>query len=201
MKSSKLLRPAHQAIIRVLELRGASTVAEVASELGQTLNGVRVHLNTMVEIGIVKRLPPRKGVRKPHQLFGLAAPSADAYKTFFSALAEPLSLSLSAIELEELFEKTGKAASQLGEGGFRDRLSKAAEILTEMGAELASTEDDAGVMITGRECPLRSVVEKCPAACSTIVSLVSETVGAKVEKRCTYEPHPRCGLYVHRVED
>jgi predicted ArsR family transcriptional regulator len=77
------------------------------------------------------------------------------------------------------------------EGDLRQRLEGAIAVLDAMGGYAFIEEQDGGLVIPGRSCPLAAAVEANPETCYHAEALLTEAIGVPVCQACDSEI-PRC---------
>jgi predicted ArsR family transcriptional regulator len=202
---SQIGGPARGRIIALLR-RGASTVEELAAELGVTDNAVRTHLQLLEREGVVSATGSRQGpgAGKPAVTYDIAAsaePSlSSAYAPVLAALLQTLSERTSPEQLEELLREVGRrlGPSTPKQGSLDARVRAAATLLSSLGAEIDIERTPDGLLLRGYACPLASVVRSQPNACHAVEELVAGVVGVPVRERCDRTSAPRCRFEVLR---
>lgn len=197
--------PTRGRIIALLR-RGATTVEELAAELGVTDNAVRTHLQLLEREGVVHATGSRQGpgAGKPAVTYAIA-PAAEpalstAYAPVLAALLEALAERTPPEELDELLRDVGR---RLGpdtpkSGSLDSRVRAAAALLSSLGAEMDIERTPAGFLLRGHACPLAAVVRGHANACHAVEELVAGVVGAPVTERCDRSSAPRCRFEVLR---
>lgn len=184
--------------------RGASTVEELATELGVTDNAVRAHLQLLEREGLIAQSGSRQGpgAGKPATTYELStrAESAlsSAYAPVLTALLQTLAERMSAGELDELLRTAGRRLGPATPeaGTLEARVRAAAELLSGLGSELDVERTAHGYLLRGFACPLATAVRGEPSACHAVEELVSAVVGEPVRERCDRTSGPRCRFEV-----
>jgi len=202
---SQIGGPTRGRIIALLR-RGASTVEELAAELGVTDNAVRTHLQLLEREGVVIATGSRRGpgAGKPAVTYEIAAAAesslSSAYAPVLAALLQTLAERTSAEELDALLREVGRRLrpAALKSGSLDTRVRAAAAMLSSLGAEIDVERIPDGFLLRGHACPLASVVRGQPNACQAVEELVAGVVGAPVRERCDRSAAPRCRFEVLR---
>jgi predicted ArsR family transcriptional regulator len=184
--------------------RGASTVEDLATELGVTDNAVRAHLQLLEREGLIGATGSRQGpgAGKPATTYELSARAesslSSAYAPVLTALLQTLAERMSAQELDGILRQVGRRLGPAAvEGGaLETRVRAAAELLSGLGSELDVERTPDGYLLRGFSCPLASAVRGEPTACHAVEELVSVVVGQPVQERCDRSGRPRCRFEV-----
>ena len=193
---------------RVLALlrRGPSTVSELASSIGLTDNGVRIHLAALERDGLIRQEGSRRTGGKPSYVYQLT-PDAEALfpKGYASILSEVMgyvrdregSEGLQRF-LRAVAQRAARKLSASERGDLRARVDAAVALLNELGGLAEVVEDDRSLHIRGYSCPLSAVVQDNPETCALAEELVGGVVGAPVTECCERNEIPRCRFTVHK---
>ena len=202
---SQIGGPTRGRIIALLR-RGASTVEELAAELGVTDNVVRTHLQFLEREGVVVATGRRRGpgAGKPpvtYEIAVAAEPSlSSAYGPVLAALLQSLAERTPPEELDALLRDVGRRLGPASpkSGSLDARVRAAAALLCSLGAEIDVERTSEGFLLRGHACPLASVVRVQPRACLAVEELVAGVIGAPVRERCDRSSAPRCRFEVLR---
>jgi predicted ArsR family transcriptional regulator len=184
--------------------RGASTVDELAAELGVTDNAVRAHLQLLEREGLLRQTGTRQGpgAGKPATTYELStnaeAELSGAYAPILTALLQTLAERVTPEELDEILRQAGRriGPSAPEKGSLEVRVRAAAKLLSGLGSELDVERTTNGFVIRGYACPLASAVRGQPTACHAVEELVSAVVGEPAQERCDRTASPRCRFEV-----
>jgi predicted ArsR family transcriptional regulator len=191
---------------RVLALlrKGPRTVAELASSIGLTDNGVRTHLATLERDGLVRQEGSRPTGGKPSYVYELT-PDAEALfpKGYASILSEVLGYLRErdgTSELQGFLRQVAhRAAQKLPHNSARDlkaRVEAAAAVLNELGGLTEVEDGEDALQIRGYSCPLSSVVAENPETCALAEELVRTITGGEVKECCDRSATPRCAFAI-----
>lgn len=197
--------PTRGRIIALLR-RGASTVEELAAELGVTDNAVRTHIQLLEREGVVIATGSRQGpgAGKPAVTYEIAAAAeaslSSAYAPVLAALLQTLAERTPQEEMDELLREVGRRLGPAAarSGSLDTRVRAAVELLSSLGAEIDAERTRDGYLLCGHACPLAAVVRGQPNACRAVEELVAGVVGAPVRERCDRSSAPRCRFEVLR---
>jgi predicted ArsR family transcriptional regulator len=194
---------------RVLSLLrwGPRTVAELATSVGLTDNGVRTHLAALERDGLIRQEGVRRTGGKPSYVYELTA-DADALfpKGYAAVLSEVLAYVRETNGSEGLrnfvravAQRATRALPQSDPNDLRTRVDAAVSALAELGGVAEVVEDERSLNIRGHSCPLASVVKDNPETCALAEELVRSIVGADVEECCDRSGTPRCAFSIAKT--
>lgn len=184
--------------------RGASTVEDLAAQLGVTDNAVRAHLQLLEREGLLRATGSRQGpgAGKPATTYELSTQAesalSSAYAPVLTALLQTLAERMPAETLDEILRQVGRRIGPTSpEGGSLDaRVRAAAKLLAGLGSELDVERTSNGYVLRGHACPLATAVRGEPTACHAVEELISAVVGEPVSERCDRTSSPRCRFEV-----
>ena len=201
MLRKQLLDSSRGRIVALLQ-RGASTVEDIAAELGLTRNAVRSQLIAMERDGLVRQIGTRAGTTRPSHLFELTAEVEQllsrAYIPVLTQLVATVSEDVPGDQLERMLRKVGASLAhqlttgRLIEGPIEARAAFASRLLNEELGALTTVERNGHLLIRGAGCPLAALTGKYRDVCLAVESLVAEIVGAPVHECCERDGRPRC---------
>jgi predicted ArsR family transcriptional regulator len=180
--------------------RGASTVEDLAAQLGVTDNAVRAHLQLLEREGLIQASGTRQGpgAGKPATTYELSERSesalSSAYAPVLTALLQILAERMPADALDDILRQVGRRIGPTSpESGSLDvRVRAAAKLLSGLGSELDVERTPTGYALCGYACPLASAVRREPRACHAVEELISAVVGESVREACDRSSAPRC---------
>ena len=201
MLRQQLLDTSRGRIVTLLQ-RGASTIDDMASELGLTSNAVRAHITAMERDGIVQRVGQRRGTTRPFHVFQLTPEVeqllSQAYVPLLTQLVRVFANALPSKQVNALMREAGRGlANELPfptrpTASLHARVSAASELLnTHLGA-VTHVERNGGYVIRGASCPLAALTGKHPAVCLAMESLLTELLGVVVTECCDRRGRPKC---------
>jgi DeoR family transcriptional regulator, suf operon transcriptional repressor len=202
MLRQHLLDSARGRIVTLLQ-HGGLTVDEIASKLGLTPNGVRVHLTAMERDGVVRRAGSRRGTTRPSSVFELTAETqqmlSGAYVPFLVQVVQLFESEWPEAEVNRFMRKAGKRlAAEVRPPGrptdsLRARVKAASELLNEQLGAVTHVEDNGHLVIRSASCPLAALTGTYRSVCLAMESFVAELIGnAVVHECCERGERPRC---------
>lgn len=180
---------------------GASTVDDLAEQLGVTDNAVRFHLDALERAGTVQKQGVRKGesAGQPASLYSLSSGGEEAFSRAYApvliACLTELRERTSTPQLIAFLKRVGKRLADgfsHPSGSLSSRVSGASDMLNALGGVTSVEKSGSTYHIVGRACPLSRAVEADHCVCSAVTSLVAEVVGAEVTERCDRSGRPKC---------
>lgn len=196
-------------IIQMLRKAGA-TVNDLAAALELTDNAIRAHLTALERDGLVRSLGTRRGVRKPHQTYGLTPEAEDLFpKAYGPVLCELLAVLAERVPADELDAAVREVGRRLAAGeraagageSFEERVRRAVAVLGGLGGLVECEERDDDVVLRGAACPLADAVRCEPRACRAAETLVEAIVREPVRECCERGDVPRCRFEIRRPRD
>lgn len=186
---------------------GPKTVDELATAVGLTDNGVRVHLQALVRDGLVRLAGTRRseGAGQPARLYQVAPGAQEqfsrAYAPLFQALVDALADREGKEKLVEVLREAGRRVGrELARPAEnpRERALAAAEILTELGGVVELEERRGSYLLRGCGCPVSAATAGQPAVCRAVETLLSEATGGDFRKRCLDDHQPQCRFEISK---
>lgn len=184
--------------------RGEYSVEELAHALHLTDNAVRAQLSSLEHDGIVEQTRVRRdgAVGKPATLYALSAGAgpvlSSAYAPLLASLLAELGGRVSGKQLTMALRGAGvRLAPSVPPGTpLGERVSAAAALLSELGADADVVTSKNGYEIRGHGCVLSEAVSTCPATCQAVEALLSEATGVAVKERCDRTNGPNCRFLI-----
>lgn len=189
-------------------LREPRTVADLAAEVGISVNAARTHVNGLERDGYVERFRLKHTASKPAAMYR-ATPEGEA---LFPKAYEPVLQAL----MDEIEEEYGEdAVGVLQNVGARmarkhagrrtsadpttdERIDIALDLLTELGAVLEVEHLSGGVVrVEGSGCPLSGAVREHPELCGMIAAMLEKIIFLPVEQCCRNDgERPSCRFVI-----
>ena len=181
------------AVLVQLKRGQRATAKDLASRLGLSLNTVRHHLKELEAEGLVSYQREHRGVGAPVFLYSLS-PAGEAlfprrYEETLTALLDRIveregrdtAVALLESHVAELAQRLRAALDGVP---VERRLEVVARVRTEQGymAE-SSAAAGSGGMLTEHNCALQSIAARFPEICAAEQRLLSEVLGAEVDRR------------------
>ncbi|HEV7524443.1 MAG TPA: metalloregulator ArsR/SmtB family transcription factor [Acidimicrobiia bacterium] len=195
--------------------RADAKVSDLAPALDMTEAGVRQHLDTLADHGlVVARTGAAEGRGRPPTVWALTDLAQDLFPDrhddltveLISAVRTALGDDGLARVIDARAEKQRVAYENAvpKRAALRDRVVALARIRTAEGyvAEVADDPDGRGVLLVEHHCPICTAASSCPGLCGSELALFREVLGTKVtvdrtqhiiagDRRCTYLIRPR----------
>jgi DeoR family transcriptional regulator, suf operon transcriptional repressor len=201
MLRQQLLDTSRGRLVTLLQ-RGASTIDDMASELGLTANAVRAQIAGMERDGVVRRVGQRPGTTRPFRLFELTPEVeqllSQAYVPLLTQLVQVFANALPSAQVNALMRQAGKGLADelpFGKrpaGTLHARVTAASELLNKQLGAVTRVDGNGGYAIRGAGCPLAALTGKHPAVCLAMESLLTELLGTKVRECCDRIGRPKC---------
>jgi DeoR family suf operon transcriptional repressor len=166
---------------------GEATAADLASQLGVSVQGMRRHLRSLEEDGLVEASPAAEGPGRPSNRWHLTEAGrsrfTDGSGDFALGLLQSLATSLPPGQIEDLMEHQAdlKAAGyrgRIGEGPLQQRLERLVELRRHEGfvAELLpDPESPSAWIISEFHCSVMRIAEEFPMVCDQELQLIRRT--------------------------
>lgn len=179
---------ARERVLRRLLERGASTVDELADDIGVVPVTMRSHLAALQEQGLVEAEDERGHVGRPRRRYSLTLKARAALPTRTAAFAADLLDCLQALAgtrgVEQLLDvaasRYATRHAREASGSLEQRVVAVTELLTDEGG-LAQHEQQADeFLIHDFNCPYGAVADEREAVCRYHTQVVTRLVGAPV---------------------
>ena len=206
------MQPIRRHIIEILKESGASTVAELADQLGMAQVSVRHHLDILVGEDLVQGSGVRRrdGAGRPSQVYALTLAATKLFPQRHDALAGDMITQMKSVlpahEVRGLFlrlaEKTAhEAPSPLPGQPIEERLKEVTEFLTEKGYNARWEQRGGHFEVHACNCPYFGVADHHPELCMMDQAMMQQLLPDVVRREsraldgashCTYviEPTP-----------
>jgi predicted ArsR family transcriptional regulator len=194
--------------------RADATVSELATALGLTEAGVRQHLDSLTENGLVaSRMRPSEGRGRPPTVWTLTDLAQDLFPDRHDDLTVELIDAVRnalgdegldrVIEARFGVQRDAYRRALPTRGSLRDKVEALARIRTAEGyvAEVVDSDDGRGVILVEHHCPICTAATSCPGLCRSELDLFREVLGPRVtvertqhvlagDRRCAYRIAP-----------
>ncbi|MFM7264098.1 MAG: iron-sulfur cluster biosynthesis transcriptional regulator SufR [Cyanobium sp.] len=179
--------PTRDAVLSRLLRHGEATAGDLANQLGLSVQGMRRHLRSLEDDGLVEASPAVEGPGRPSNRWRLTEAGrsrfTDGSGDFALGLLQSLATSLPPGQIETLMERQAeqKAAgyrSRIGEGPLPQRLERLVELRRREGfvAELLADPDTpAAWIISEFHCSVMRIAEEFPMVCDQELQLIRRT--------------------------
>jgi predicted ArsR family transcriptional regulator len=186
-----------RSILELLKRRGSATTAQLAAEMGFSLETVRNHFKSLAELGLVRRVGSLKaGPGRPEIVYELTPEAESLFPRREGEILRELVVYLKASGdeqiLRDFFEegiarRRDEALARVAHLQGRERLEEVARILSELGF-MAQVEQDAGAAnLRLCHCPLRALVDATRVPCVAEIRLIGELLDDQLT-RLSYIP-------------
>jgi len=179
--------PTREAVLSRLLRHGEATAADLASQLGVSVQGMRRHLRSLEEDGLVEASPAAEGPGRPSNRWHLTEAGrsrfTDGSGDFALGLLQSLATSLPPGQVEDLMERQAEQKAtgyrgRIGEGPLQQRLERLVELRRHEGfvAELLTDPDiPAAWIISEFHCSVMRIAEEFPMVCDQELQLIRHT--------------------------
>ena len=191
------------AVTRLLQEQGASTAADLASEIGVSTGSIRRHMDIMVAEGLLDTELVRQQRGRPVTRYSLSeAGEEETSGASYSRLLDRIYPALASLNTDEvsgrdgaelvnlLFDRVGASmarehAPRVTSEVFDDRIQQVTATLHEEGIlELVESRDDL-VVLRNTTCPVRSCAEGNHAMCESDRGAIEALIGMPVVQAST----------------
>lgn len=185
------------------------TAGELAEQFGLTPNGLRRHLRSLEDEGLVAYRREVRGVGAPVYAYSLTAPGEalfpQAYGPVLAAVLEAVREAqgpdgLAALLRGQWARLAEQATPRLAELPLAERAQLVAELRSSQGYMAEAVVVGPGeVRIREHHCALRDVAERFPEVCAAEQELIERLLGAPVER--TGHVFAGCGACEYTVRE
>jgi len=197
-------------ILQLLRRNGQMTAGELSGELGVGAVGVRQHLATLCEDGLVAAVGVRRGLGRPSHLYALTDKAGQRFPRAYESIALDALGYVAATgeaQIELLFEQRARRLaaqyqSCLSGASVEERVALLAGLLNDQGYMCEwERADDGSIMLTEHNCPIDCVARAFPQACECELRLYEELIGAPLAQISTIAGgSARCCYRISEVE-
>lgn len=178
-------------ILMILKMRGKISTATLATELGITKEGVRLHLLKLEEEDLVKSDIKIEGVGRPITYYSLSQKGLSKFPDTHALVTVELLRSIKKLlgdnaldlligerekQVYQRYEKEMKNASSLEE-----RLNVLSKIRTDEGYIAEWTKEAGAYYFTENHCPICAAATECQKFCRAELSNFKQLIGNKFE--------------------
>ncbi len=199
-----------QRILTLLKMNGGLTTKDLSDMLNISATAVRRHLNSLEVQSLVAHQTEQRGMGRPSFVYELAAGASNVFPQSYAAFATEILENLLELDgtekLNELFQRGQDKRRQQYMSRTRgktlsERVASLAQLLEGEGRMTTWEQlDDGRFILREHNCPILKVAEKFDHPCRCEISLLRETLQAKVKRvnhipdgdiACVYEIEAR----------
>lgn len=198
-------------LLMLLKMQGPQTGAKLAMELGISHEGVRLPMQKLMELGLVRTKTESGAVGRPKAFYQLTAGGHDTFPDTHSDLALQLLSSVSEVLGQEALDRliaarekqiTENYTLQLaGLDALELKLEKLVHIRSREGYMAEWYQEEDHFLFIENHCPICSVAEACGGFCGAELNTFHQVLGDGVQvervehivkggRRCAYRIHP-----------
>jgi predicted ArsR family transcriptional regulator len=192
-------------ILTLLKTKGASSVAELAQELGITEMAVRRHVNTLERDGLLQSKLVRQTLGRPMNVYSLTEQADEHFPRKYQHLMLDFLEEMDDTQIEALFEKRknklyNRYSDKMQGKSLPERVRELAGIQNANGYMVEWRElNDGGYELSEHNCPISQVAEPYQQACACELSLFRRLLQANVERtECLAKGGGKC---VYRIQE
>jgi predicted ArsR family transcriptional regulator len=198
-------------ILRLIKTRGPSRASEVATQLGQTPQGVRQQLDRLLRDGLVEARDERQGVGRPRRIWSLTplgeARFPDGHGSLSLELVQAIREEFGEATLERLIARRELDLLRVYDAALADRrrlgerVGRLAEVRTAEGYMAEASETAGGFLLLENHCPVRAAASACRGLCHSELDSFRRVLGPDCQvqrtehilagaRRCAYRITP-----------
>lgn len=179
--------PTRDAVLSRLLRHGEATAADLANQLGVSVQGMRRHLRSLEEDGLVEASPAVEGPGRPSNRWHLTEAGrsrfTDGSGDFALGLLHSLATTLPPGQIEDLMllqaeQKAAGYRHRIGEAPLQERLERLVDLRRHEGfvAELLADPDTPTAWIISEfHCSVMRIAEEFPMVCDQELQLIRRT--------------------------
>jgi DeoR family suf operon transcriptional repressor len=184
--------PTREAVLSQLLRQGEATAADLAQQLGVSVQVMRRHLRSLEEEGLVEALTPHEGPGRPSNHWHLTSHGHDHFpdgsEGFALGLLQSINASLPAGALGTLLDRQAREKARqyrisVGEGTLQDRLERLMQLRRDEGyqaelrRETAADGQNLGEhwILSEFHCSVMRIAEAFPVVCDQELELLRHT--------------------------
>jgi DeoR family suf operon transcriptional repressor len=184
--SASTQAPTREAALTLMLRQGETTAAQLAGELGVSVQAMRRHLRSLEDDGLVEASPAPEGPGRPSNRWRLTPAGRshfpDGSDHFALGLLTSMAASLPAEMVDGLLqlqasEKATDYRQRIGLGSLQQRLERLVELRRDEGyvAELRPDADGSGWVMSEFHCSVMKIAEQFPCVCDQELQLIRHT--------------------------
>lgn len=201
------LNAAQRRLLMLLKMKGSQTAASLARELGMTNEGVRLHLQRLLELDLVHSTTGSGKVGRPKAMYHLAAKGHRTFPDTHSDLVLQLVASVREVLGEEAMERLIYARERQtiehysreleARQGLESKLEKLVQLRSMEGYMADWQREEDHYLFIENHCPICAAATACQGFCRAELNTFQHLLGADVQiervehivkggRRCTY---------------
>jgi DeoR family suf operon transcriptional repressor len=184
--SASTQAPTREAALTLMLRQGEITAAQLADQLGVSVQVMRRHLRSLEEDGLVAASPAPEGPGRPSNRWHLTTAGRgqfpDGSEHFALGLLSSMASSLPAEMVDQLLkqqaaDKASDYRRQIGAGTVQQRLERLVELRRREGyvAEFRPDPDGQGWLMSEFHCSVMKIAEQFPCVCDQELQLIRHT--------------------------
>ena len=178
------------------------TASELAERVGTSSNAVRVHLEALLDAGMVTFSVERRGVGKPTHVYALSEAAeyvlSTAYAPALRAILATLGQKVDG-GLSTWLRGAGAAlaAERTNSARGTGPIDPALRLLRGLGAVVSTEREGGAHVVRSACCPLGAVTRTVPEVCKLLEGALDASLPShQVRERCDRGDHPRCAFVI-----
>ena len=184
--SASTQAPTREAALTLMLRQGETTAAQLADELGVSVQVMRRHLRSLEEEGLVEASPASAGPGRPSNRWRLTQAGRghfpDGSDDFALGLLSSMAASLPADLVDGLLarqavEKAAAYRNRIGDGNLSERLERLVELRRSEGyvADVRADPEGGGWVMSEFHCSVMKIAEQFPCVCDQELHLIRAT--------------------------
>lgn len=209
MKQSDSKMSTRQQMLMLLKTNGAMSAAQLAIELNMTEMGVRRHLYTLEEEGLLKTEMVRQPMGRPLRTYRLSTQGDEQFPKQYHQLILDLLKEMEVWPEDDgigrLFESRkqsllAKYAPQMGQSSLDERVEALGTIQDHNGYMVETEQEkDGSWLLHEYNCPIAQVAQHYKQPCACELALFRELLDADVTRtECIAEQGQRCTYRIRK---
>jgi predicted ArsR family transcriptional regulator len=179
-------------IVQGLKRHSRRSAADLAADLGLTVNAVRRHLARLQQDGLISQQRERRGRTKPSLVYCLTADGErlfpQRYDVLLNAILAELRREGGEERVSDVFQRIGERAARKHAPRFAgkdtaQRVGELAEILRRRGVVADHEAVAGGFVLREHNCPFKETVAAHPQLCSVVHRLMNEALPGGFEQK------------------
>ncbi|QNG27374.1 iron-sulfur cluster biosynthesis transcriptional regulator SufR [Synechococcus sp. HK01-R] len=178
--------PTRETTLTLLLRQGQVSAADLAGQLGISVQAMRRHLRSLEDDGLVESKPMTAGPGRPSNIWRLTALGhqhfPDGSESFALGLLNSMAATLSpeamaSLLSQQALEKASRYRQRVGSGPLRERIATLAELRRQEGyvTELEPDPDGHGWCLSEFHCSVQRIAEEYPVVCDQELQLIRHT--------------------------